>query len=418
MNRNKLVRKHYTSHYEGKYFMISVGIDVSKGKSTVCLMKPGGEVLKRPFDVSHSKSDVSALADFIKSYGEEARIVLESTGHYHWPIAYALSDEGMFVCVVNPYRMKRFCSQSIRRAKTDKIDSIHIAAFGITYWSDLVQLPSKEGIYNEMRMLSRQYHQTLELFVKAKMSLQTLADKVMPGIDDLIKNNQSNLKLTDFMNRYWHFDNILAMGEKRFCRDYVNWTKKQRYHNSEQKAKLLFAKAQSGISVLPFTLSTKIAVTEAAKCVYQLEASRKTILTQLTELAKSLPEYETVREMSCVGDILTPLLIAEIGDLSRFKNKHALIAYAGIDAPPYQSGTYTGTNRHISKRGNGYLRKIGYEIMQSLLMHKPVDDPVYAFISKKRDEGMGGKKAMIAGLNKFFRVYYGKVTELYRSIEA
>ena len=51
-------------------------------------------------------------------------------------------------------------------------------------------------------------------------------------------------------------------------------------------------------------------------------------------------------------------------------------------------------------------------------MHKPVDDPVYAFISKKRDEGMGGKKAMIAGLNKFFRVYYGKVTELYRSIEA
>ena len=122
--------------------------------------------------------------------------------------------------------------------------------------------------------------------------------------------------------------------------------------------------------------------------------------------------------MSCVGEILTPLLIAEIGDLSRFNNKHALIAYAGIDAPPYQSGAYTGTNRHISKRGNGYLRKIGYEIMQSLLMHKPEDDPVYVFISKKRNEGMGGKKAMIAGLNKFFRVYYGKVTELYRSIEA
>lgn len=79
-----------------------------------------------------------------------------------------------------------------------------------------------------MRMISRKYHQTLELFVKAKLNLQTLADKVMLGIDDLVKNNQSNLKLTDFMNRYWHFDNILAMGEKRFCRDYVNWTKKQR----------------------------------------------------------------------------------------------------------------------------------------------------------------------------------------------
>ena len=152
MNRNKLEREYYTSHYERKYSMISVGIDVSKGKSTVCLMKPGGEVLKRPFEVSHSKQDVSALVDLVKSYGEEARVVLESTGHYHWPIAYALSDEGLFVSVVNPYRMKRFCSQSIRRAKTDKIDSIYIAAFGITYWSELVQLPSKESVYSEMQI--------------------------------------------------------------------------------------------------------------------------------------------------------------------------------------------------------------------------------------------------------------------------
>ena len=82
--------------------MISVGIDVSKGKSTVCLMKPGGEVLKRPFEVSHSNQDVATLAYLIKSYNEEARVVLESTGHYHWPIAYALSDEGLFVSVVNP----------------------------------------------------------------------------------------------------------------------------------------------------------------------------------------------------------------------------------------------------------------------------------------------------------------------------
>lgn len=126
--------------------MISVGIDVSKGKSTVCLMKPGGEVLKRPFDVFHTKPDVSVLTELIKSYNEEARVVLESTGHYHWPIAYALSDEGLFVSVVNPYRMKRFCSQSIRRAKTDKIDSIYIAAFGITYWSELIPLPSKDDI--------------------------------------------------------------------------------------------------------------------------------------------------------------------------------------------------------------------------------------------------------------------------------
>lgn len=67
----------------------------------------------------------------------------------------------------------------------------------------------------------------------------------------------------------------------------------------------------------------------------------------------------------------------------------------------------------ISKRGNSYLRKTGYEIMQSLLKHKSSDDPVYDFIQKKRSEGKSGKEAMIAGLNKFLRVYYGKVTALY-----
>ena len=52
------------------------------------------------------------------------------------------------------------------------------------------------------------------------------------------------------------------------------------------------------------------------------------------------------------------------------------------------------------------------------VMHKPANDPIFTFIEKKRGEGKSGKLAMVAGLNKFFRVYYGKVTELYRSLPA
>ena len=117
--------------------------------------------------------------------------------------------------------------------------------------------------------------------------------------------------------------------------------------------------------------------------------------------------------MNCIGDVLAPRIIAEIGDVRRFKNKHSLIAYAGIDAPPYQSGAFNASERKISKRGNSYLRKTGYEIMQSLIKHKPTNDSVYDFIQKKRSEGKCGKEAMIAGLNKFLRIYYGKVMELY-----
>ena len=120
--------------------------------------------------------------------------------------------------------------------------------------------------------------------------------------------------------------------------------------------------------------------------------------------------------MSCIGEVLSARIIAEIGDITRYKNKHSLIAYAGIDAPPYQSGKFNATERHISKRGNAYLRKIGYEIMQSLIMHKPDGDPVFDYITKKRAEGKPAKAAMIAGLNKFLRIYYGKVSELYSSL--
>lgn len=98
-------------------------------------------------------------------------------------------------------------------------------------------------------------------------------------------------------------------------------------------------------------------------------------------------------------------------------SKHALIAYAGIDAPPYQSSSFNATERHITKRGNKYLRKVIFEGSMSYIQHKPQGDPVFEFIEKKRSEGKCGKEAMVAGINKFLRIYYGKVTELYRNLD-
>lgn len=239
----------------------------------------------------------------------------------------------------------------------------------------------------------------------------------MPNIQSILNDNASNSKLSDFVERYYHFSHILDMGEKRFTADYCKWAKKKGYRLCERNAKEIFALAQNGIPVLPYTQSTKIVVTEAVRVIHELELSRVTILAQMQSFAKTLPEYSIVRGMPCIGDILAPRIIAEIGDVRRFKNKHSLIAYAGIDAPPYQSGSFNASERHISKRGNPYLRKTGYEIMQSLITHKPENDVVYDFIVKKRCEGKCTKEAMIAGLNKFLRVYFGKVTELYSNFE-
>lgn len=393
--------------------MISVGIDVSKGKSTVCIMKPCGEILESPFDIGHTADELDSLISLIKSFDEETRVVMEDTGHYHLPVATYLSSHNIFVCCVNALRMKKFCSQSIRRAKTDKIDSIKIAAFGITYWNELVKAYPSNVIYDELKFLARQYYQVTGMLVKSKVNFSNLLDQVMPKINDVLSNQGGNHKLTEFVSRYIHFQNILDMGERKFTSDYCKWAKKKGYRLNERKAAEIYAIAQNGIPTLPNSQSVKIAVSEAIKLIHSIEESRNTILAQMQDLCNTLPEYSVVKEMDCIGDTLAPRIIAEIGDVRRFKNKHSLVAYAGIDAPPYQSGAFHASERHISKRGNSYLRKTGYEIMQSLIKHKPADNAVYDFIQKKRSEGKCGKEAMIAGLNKFLRVYYGKVMEFY-----
>ncbi len=140
----------------------------------------------------------------------------------------------------------------------------------------------------------------------------------------------------------------------------------------------------------------------------------KYFIAQMNELARELPEYDIVRKMKGVGNKICPRIIAEIGDVRKYKNANSLIASARIDTPPYQSGKFTATNIHISKRGNKYLRKCGYEIMKSLKATKPTNDSsVYDYIVKKEIEGKPMDVCKIVGLNKFLRIYYARVKEVY-----
>ena len=135
----------------------------------------------------------------------------------------------------------------------------------------------------------------------------------------------------------------------------------------------------------------------------------------MQDLAKTLPEYSTVRAMGGVGDVLAPKLIAEIGDVRRLHSAKALVACAGIDPPPYESGQFVGSQRKITKRGSSTLRKVGYEVMRVLKSHQaPQDNAVYYYILKKEAEGKNKKLAKIAGLNKFLRIYYARVMAVYQ----
>jgi transposase len=134
-------------------------------------------------------------------------------------------------------------------------------------------------------------------------------------------------------------------------------------------------------------------------------------------LSTLLPEYSIVMAMRGVGESLGPQLMAEIGDVRRFHSKHALVAFAGIDAPPYQSGTYVAQSRNISKRGSAVLRKTQFQVMACILKLSAADDPMYQYLDKKRSEGKHFYVYMMAGANKFLRIYYARIKEHLDSLE-
>ena len=399
--------------------MISVGVDVSKGKSTVCILKPYGEIVCSPFEVQHVEKDLDDLDGLLKKLDGEIRVVMEATGIYHLPVLTFLEEKGYFVSVINPFAMKKYAKDnSIRGAKTDKLDSTIIANYGIDKWFKLQKHEGDEKTYAELKLLGRRYRYYMELHVKALQELTHILDYTMPGIKKIFNSwdeASGKDKLSDFAERFWHYDVIIEQSLDDFVEEYLVWAEEKKYHRSRSKAETVYELASDGIPTLSSsTPSTKMLVQEAVSVLRAVDSSLSHILSRMKELAKSLPEYTTVRAMGGVGDVLAPKLIAEIGDVRRLHSAKALIAWAGIDPPPYESGQFVGSKRRITKRGSSTLRKVGYEVMRVLKSHKaPEDDAVYNYILKKESEGKDKKHAKIAGLNKFLRIYYARVMEVY-----
>ena len=136
----------------------------------------------------------------------------------------------------------------------------------------------------------------------------------------------------------------------------------------------------------------------------------------MNETASKLPEYPVVMAMKGVGTSLGPQLMAEIGNVSRFTDKSAITAFAGVDPGVNESGTYEQKSVPTSKRGSADLRKTLFQVMDVLIKTHPQDDPVYQFLDKKRAQGKPYYVYMTAGANKFLRIYYGRVKEYLSSL--
>lgn len=395
--------------------MNAVGIDVSKGKSTVAVIQPFGIVIAEPFDVFHTDSDLKNLTDFIKSLSGETKVVMEYTGAYYEPIANALHNEGIFVSVVNPLLIDDYGTNRVRKVKTDKKDSLKIASFAIDKWLDLREYIPADDIRKTLKILNRQYIQYNKILVMQKNNLIALLDSCFPNVNTLFtsprRESDGHEKWIDFVLKFPHIHSVSKLSLSAFKIKYQSWCKKNNYNYSESKAAEIHAYSRTQVSVLPMTDSVIKIITEAAALLNSTLETLRTLRDEMDRLSSTLPEYEVVMELYGVGKVLGSQLIAEIGDVRRLDSSKSLVALAGIDPPPNQSGQVDPKSRSISKRGSPALRKILFQIMTIIIQNKPVNDPVYQFLDKKRSEGKPYRVYMIAAAHKFLRIYYARVME-------
>ena len=139
--------------------MNAVGIDVSKGKSMVCVMRPFGEVVLEPFEVLHTAQSLNDLAGKLKALDGETRVVLEATGNYHKSVAFVLHDAGLFISVVNPVLIHDYDNNSLRRVKTDRKDAVKIANYTLDKWRRLRQYLPEDDTRLALKNCYRQYQQ-------------------------------------------------------------------------------------------------------------------------------------------------------------------------------------------------------------------------------------------------------------------
>lgn len=394
--------------------MNSVGIDVSKGRSTVAIMRPFGEAVISPFEVHHTDSELSELAKLLKSLDGETRVVMEATGNYHMPVAWLLHDAGLYVSVVNAKLVHGYGNNDLRRVKTDRKDAVKLANYGLDRWLSLPRYIPEEDSRLLLKNCYRQYQQYSKVQTMLKNNLISLLDTTFPNANRLFSSparTDGSEKWVDFVAEFWHCGCVCERSEKSFTNKYRQWCRKHGYNFSAEKAHVIYSEAGGHISVMPKSDTTKLLVEQAVSQLKATSAALAALKQEMQVLSSELPEYPVVMEMFGVGPALGPQLMAEIGDVRRFHSKKALVAYAGIDAPPNDSGDISGRHRSMSKVGSSSLRRTLFLVMSVYLQKSPSDEPVYQFMDKKRAEGKPYRVYMMASANKFLRIYYASVKQ-------
>ena len=262
--------------------------------------------------------------------------------------------------------------------------------------------------------MNRQFGFFMAQKTAMKNNLIALLDQTYPGANNFFDSparNDGSQKWVDFVHTYWHVDCVRSKTLNTFTEHYRNWCKRKGYNFSAAKAEKIYQSSSDLIAVFPKDDSTKLLIRQAVAMLNTASETVESLRLKMDETASSLPEYTVVMAMNGVGPTLGPQLMAEIGDVTRFTHRGALTAFAGVDPGKNDSGQHIQKSVHTTKKGSPSLRRTLFQIMDGLIKRSPIDDPVYAFMDKKRAQGKPYYVYMTAGANKFLRIYYGWVKE-------
>lgn len=394
--------------------MVAIGIDVSKGKSTVSAVGEGKKVLQKPYDIVHNKTDLAELVAFVKKF-EDVRVVMEHTGVYYQVVAQTLVNAGIHVSVVNPVLIHEYRNNSLRKVKTDKKDAMKIARYTLDNRDELRDYTTADAHRDSLKSFVRQFSFEDKTLSAHKNRLYALLERAFPQIDGFFKSpakSNGHQKLIDFVILFWHNDCVSSISLAKFREKYQKFCKKNRYIFNEKDVADIYAIAQENLTPMEKNDVTKMLISDAAEHVLQISIRVEKLRTQMIQLAKTLPEFEIVGALYGVGETLAAKLIGEIGDVRRFASKRALVAYAGVDPDKNDSGKKVSISGNISRSGDALIRKTAFQVVECHLLTSPANEPVFQFLDKKRSEGKNYYVYMTAACNKFLRIYYARVKEV------
>ena len=259
--------------------MFAIGIDVSKFKSTIAIIKDG-DIFTKPFTINHSQEGFDNFECKLKGIDKsQIKIVMESTGIYHLTLLTKLLENNYFVCVENAFLLKKFFDVHLRKAKTDNLDSLKIAKYCFEKWNSLKPFSLSSDVYQELLFLSRQYDQFISLKAKSKIQLTNLIDITFPEFTSCFNEDKNQLFLMlDILEKFYHPSLVLKHTEKYFSSTIDKLAQKRGVRTSARISKYLYSLSQNILSARPQNISTKLIIKTCIDTIRGLEEATENIL--------------------------------------------------------------------------------------------------------------------------------------------